>query len=152
MLKMFQYNWQVRDEWFHWCENVSEEELLRKRVGGVGNILQTLFHIADVEWSWIRIIQGKPDFQEDFDSFMSLELVRKLSDSFHTEVEAFLQTWTNDMDGLPVTDPWGREFTQGEILRHVIAHEIHHVGQLSVWSRELGLAPVSPNFINRGIR
>jgi uncharacterized damage-inducible protein DinB len=152
MLKMFQYNWQVRDEWFHWCENVSEEELLRKRVGGVGNILQTLFHIADVEWSWIRIIQGKPDFQEDFNSFMSLELVRKLSDSFHTEVEAFLQTWTNDMDGLVVTDPWGREFTQGEILRHVIAHEIHHVGQLSVWSRELGLAPVSPNFINRGIR
>ncbi|MDU4698326.1 MULTISPECIES: DinB family protein [Paenibacillus] len=152
MLKMFQYNWQVRDEWFHWCENVPEEELLRKRVGGFGNILETLFHIADVEWSWIRTIQGKPDFQEDFKSFMSLELVKKLSDSFHTEVEAFLQTWTNDMDGLLVTDSWGREFTQGEILRHVIAHEIHHIGQLSVWSRELGLAPVSPNFINRGIR
>jgi uncharacterized damage-inducible protein DinB len=152
MLKMFQYNWQVRDEWFHWCENVPEEELLRKRVGGFGNILETLFHIADVEWSWIRTIQGKPDFQEDFKSFMSLELVKKLSDSFHTEVEAFLQSWTNDMDGLLVTDSWGREFTQGEILRHVIAHEIHHIGQLSVWSRELGLAPVSPNFINRGIR
>lgn len=152
MLKMFQYNWQVRDEWFHWCEKVSSEELLRKRVGGVGNILQTLFHIADVEWSWIRTIQGKPDFQEDFKSHMSLELVRKLSDSFHTEVEEFLQTWRNDMDGILVTDPWGREFTQGEILRHTIAHEIHHIGQLSVWSRELGLAPVSPNFINRGIR
>lgn len=152
MLKWFQYNWQVRDEWFHWCENIPEEELLRKRVGGVGSILQTLFHIVDVEWSWIRTIEGKPDFQEDFKSFMSLELVRKLSDSFHTEVEAFLQTWTPEMEGLLVTDSWGREFTQGEILRHIITHEIHHIGQLSVWSRELGKVPVSPNFIDRGLR
>ncbi|EOS58490.1 DinB family protein [Paenibacillus barengoltzii] len=152
MLKWFQYNWQVRDEWFHWCENIPEEELLRKRVGGVGSILQTLFHIVDVEWSWIRTIEGKPDFQEDFKSFMSLELVRKLSDSFHTEVEAFLQTWTPEMEGLLVTASWGREFTQGEILRHIIAHEIHHIGQLSVWSRELGKVPVSPNFIDRGLR
>lgn len=118
----------------------------------MGSILQTLFHVADVEWSWIRVIQGKPDFQEDFKSYMTLERVRKLSDSFHIEVEEFLQTWTHDMDDLPVTDPWGREFTRGEILRHAIAHEIHHIGQLSVWSRELGLAPVSPNFIERGIR
>ncbi len=48
MLKLFQYNWQVRDDWFTWCEAVSEEELLKKRVGGVGSILYTLFHIADV--------------------------------------------------------------------------------------------------------
>ncbi|MGG6311718.1 DinB family protein [Paenibacillus macerans] len=152
MLKLFQYNWQVRDEWFAWCENVSAEELLRKRVGGVGSILQTLFHVADVEWSWIRTIQGKPDFEEDFKQYMSLELVKKLAASFHTEVEDFLRTWSDEMDGIPVIDPWGRELTRGEILRHVIAHEIHHIGQLSIWSRELGLVPVSPNFIERGIR
>ncbi|WP_243840759.1 DinB family protein [Paenisporosarcina antarctica] len=23
-------------------------------------------------------------------------------------------------------------------MRHVIAHEIHHVGQMSVWAREIG--------------
>lgn len=152
MLKMFQYNWQVREEWFAWCENAPVEELLRKRVGGVGSILRTLFHVAGVEWSWIRTIQGKPDFQEDFKQYMSLELVRKLSASFHTEVEEFLQTWTGAMDSLPVTAPWGIQLTRGEILRHIIAHEIHHIGQLSVWSRELGQVPVSPNFIERGIR
>lgn len=26
----------------------------------------------------------------------------------------------------------------------------HHIGQMSVWSRELGRAPVSANFIERG--
>lgn len=150
MLKMFHYNWQVRDEWFAWCEDLPEEELRRKRVGGVGSILETLFHIADVEWSWIRVIQGKPDFQERLEQYNTLAKAKALSAEFHKEVADFLDTWTDDMEGLPVTDGT-RHFTAGEILRHVIAHEIHHIGQLSVWSRELGRAPVSANFIERGI-
>ncbi len=27
---LFQYNWQVRDDWFKWCEQLSEEDLLCK--------------------------------------------------------------------------------------------------------------------------
>lgn len=56
---LFRYNWQVRDDWFKWCEQLSEGELLRKRVGGVGSILETLFHIVDVEYSWINALQEK---------------------------------------------------------------------------------------------
>jgi uncharacterized damage-inducible protein DinB len=36
MLQLFHYNWQVRDEWFEWCRQLLEEELLRERTGGVG--------------------------------------------------------------------------------------------------------------------
>ncbi|MHB1630483.1 MAG: DinB family protein [Bacilli bacterium] len=36
-----------------------------------------------------------------------------------------------------------------EILRHVIAHEIHRIGQLSVCAREIGREPVSANLICR---
>lgn len=43
------------------------------------------------------------------------------------------------------------KFTYAEVIRHVIAHEVHHVGQLSVWVRESGLKPVSANFIGRGL-
>jgi uncharacterized damage-inducible protein DinB len=43
------------------------------------------------------------------------------------------------------------DFTSGEIMRHVIVHEIHHFGQVSVWIREFGLEPVSENMIGRGI-
>ncbi|MGE7997146.1 DinB family protein [Lysinibacillus sp. NPDC093190] len=31
-------------------------------------------------------------------------------------------------------------YTKNEILHHVIAHEIHHIGQLTVWARELDLS------------
>jgi uncharacterized damage-inducible protein DinB len=152
---LFRYNWMVREEWYRWCEELSEEELLRTRTGGVGSILQTLFHIVDVEWSWIRLLQGKPDFQESFDDYRSLEQVRILDSKFRPEVQNFVNNWDSTMenqllydtlpDGRVVTDTWG------EVIRHVIIHEIHHIGQLSVWSREVGKKPVSANFIGRGL-
>jgi len=40
-------------------------------------------------------------------------------------------------------------YTKNDILHHTIAHEIHHIGQLSVWARELNLSPVPANFIRR---
>lgn len=152
---MFRYNWVVRDDWFKWCEDIPEEELLRKRTGGVGGILHTLFHIIDVEWSWIRVLQGKPDFQENFEDYKSLEQVRMLQSTFRQEVEDFVYAWDESKenrvlydpqpDGSVATDTWG------EVVRHIIAHEIHHMGQLSIWAREVGKQPVSANVIGRGL-
>jgi len=151
----FQYNWLVREDWYQWCERLSEEELLCKRAGGVGSILETLFHIADVEWSWIRLLQGKPDFQEKFENYSTLEKVRLLDSTFRMEVEAFVNDWNDTMESRILYDTLsdGRieQDTWGEVIRHVIAHEIHHIGQLSIWARELGEKPVSANVIGRGL-
>lgn len=155
MNMFFHYNWMVREEWYQWCEEISEEELLKKRTGGVGSILKTLFHIADVEWSWIRLLEGKEDFQEGFEKYNSLDKVRQLDAEFRPEVENFVANWddsmehriltTTERDGSVVTDQWG------EVMRHIIAHEIHHIGQLSVWAREVGKEPVSANLVGRGL-
>jgi uncharacterized damage-inducible protein DinB len=152
---LFRYNWIVREDWYNWCEDLSEEDLLQNRTGGMGSILHTLFHIVDVEWSWIRLLQGKADFQESFDYYKSLDKVRKLDAEFHLEVENFVNNWDATMenqlfydtlsDGRIVTDTWG------EVMRHVIVHEIHHIGQISIWARELGRKPVSANLIGRGL-
>ncbi len=155
MQTMFRYNWLVREDWYRWCEEVPVEELILTRTGGVGGILHTLFHIIDVEWSWIRTLKGEPDFQESFEDYRSLELVRKLDAAFRPEVEECVLSWDDSMenrllydpqpDGSVATDAWG------EVMRHVIAHQIHHVGQLSIWSREVGKKPVSANVIGRGL-
>lgn len=152
---MFQYNWMVRDEWFKWCEGIPEEELLKVRIGGLGSVLHTLFHIIDVEWSWIRIVQGKSDCQESFLNYQTLAQVRQLEKEYRQEVEEFVGAWDSSMEnllfhdwqpgGIASTDKWG------EIMRHMIAHEIHHIGQLSVWARELGRQPVSANLIGKGL-
>jgi len=151
----FKYNWMVREDWYRWCEELSEEELLQNRTGGVGSILHTLFHIVDVEWSWIRILQGKTDFQESFEGYKSLNQVRKLDAEFHLEVANFVNNWDDSMENNLIyntlADGSVETLTWGEIMRHTLAHEIHHVGQLSIWARELGKKPVSANLIGRGI-
>ncbi|KOS04574.1 DinB family protein [Paenibacillus polymyxa] len=155
MQTFFRYNWMIREQWYRWCEEVSQEELLKQRVGGVGGILKTLFHIVDVEWSWIQTIQGKPDFQEDFSLYDTLDKVRELDAKFRLDVEPFVLAWHDGLerkrfedhlpDGRIVIDAWG------EVMRHVIAHQIHHIGQLSIWSREFGKPPVSANVIGKGL-
>lgn len=152
MIKLFQFNWLVRNAWFELCKQVPTEELLRDRTGGAGCILYTLFHIADVECSWIRGIQGLPDIQVEYENYKTLEQVKELSDCWINETQAFLKSWSSDLDYEMVTVPWTDErYTKGEILRHVIAHEIHHMGQLSIWAREIGIQPVSANVIGRGL-
>lgn len=155
MQTMFRYNWLVREQWYDWCGEIAPEELLRKRTGGVGSILETLYHIVDVEWSWIRTLQGHPDFQEPFEQYNTLEKVRELDRRFHPEVEAFVNAWQDEWETRPlyVPQPNGTVALDawGEVVRHVVAHEIHHIGQLSVWARELGLKPVSANLIGKGL-
>ncbi len=156
MLKLFEYNWQVRNDWFTWCEDLPQEELVRERTGGVGSILYTLFHIVDVEYSWCSVLQGKPDPQEPpFEEYRSLQSVRDLSNRCHEEVETWIRSWTDEMEDLDLTLPNFHGGTStykfGEVIRHTAAHEIHHMGQLSIWARELGRAPVTANLINRGL-
>jgi len=150
MKKMFQYNWQIREEWFERCHLISLEELLANRVGGAGSILYTLYHIVDVEYSWIRGIAGKPDVQIPFEQVQTLSLVQELSDSWHGEVRSFIESWSTEREHDRVDISWNdRPYTQGDILRHLIAHEIHHVGQLSIWVRELGIEPISASLVDR---
>ncbi|WP_153462857.1 DinB family protein [Sediminibacillus terrae] len=157
MKKLFQYNWQVRDDWFTWCEHVPEEELLKNRAGGVGSILYTLFHIIEVEHSWLILdLKGDPEREKlSFEKYDSLKKVRELSERLHREVEPFVDQWTSEMEArlFIEKDADGNtvSFKHGEIIRHVIAHEIHHIGQLSIWARELGRQPVTANLIRRGL-
>ncbi|WP_141430435.1 DinB family protein [Bacillus sp. 03113] len=149
---LFEYNWQVRKEWLEWCTQLTNEELLLERVGGVGSILRTFVHIIDVEYSWIRDLQGKADCEINIDDYNTIEKVKELSESFHSEIKGYLQSWSMELDNKIVRVSWSKEeYTAGEILRHIIAHEIHHIGQLSVWSRELGLQPVSANLVGRNL-
>ncbi|MGN4422818.1 DinB family protein [Bacillus cereus group sp. MYBK30-1] len=149
MLVLFRYNWQVREDWFKWCEQLTEEELLRKRIGG---ILETLFHIVDVEYSWISALQGNEDRAPQFKDYQSIQKVKALSDLYRRELEEFLQVWSVDLECKILKASWtDKTYTYGEVLRHVIVHEIHHIGQISVWARELNLQPVSANLIGRGL-
>lgn len=148
---LFAYNWQVRDEWFEWCRQVSHNELIIRRTGGAGSILYTLFHITEVEYSWIRGIQEKQDLTFDFADYHSLQKVRSLSDKLRSETTEFLNQPVLFNDKLIKVDWEEGSYTREDILHHIIVHEIHHIGQLSIWARELQLQPVSADFIGKDL-
>lgn len=152
MIKFFEYNWQIRDDWFNLCSQLTTEELLQKRTGGVGSILHTLFHIVDVEYSWLRAIQGKEVIDPLFEDYHTLDKVKALSDAYRTELAKYLTTSLPDLKDELVHIPWADEpLSTVDIFHHVIAHEIHHIGQLSIWTREMDIRPISANFIGRKI-
>ncbi|QKS72526.1 DinB family protein [Paenalkalicoccus suaedae] len=150
MKSLFLYNWQVREEWFALCEQLPCEELLKHRTGGVGSILATLIHIIDVEYSWFCAIHDKEDRPIEASSFQTIEAVKALSDSLQSELQSYLH---DDMDRESqhlVDVPWDNAmYSRSAIYAHLIAHEIHHIGQLSVWAREAQLEPVSAGFVGR---
>lgn len=146
MITFFRYNWLVRDEWFQLFEKFSHEELLQKRTGGLGSILETLFHIVDVEQAWINGLNGKPESHYDFNNYSTLQEIKALSDTCRPTLEAFVTAWTPALESKEFD-----VFTFGEVMRHVIVHEVHHVGQLSIWARELDKQPVTANLIGRGL-
>ncbi|WP_042419298.1 DinB family protein [Geomicrobium sp. JCM 19038] len=148
MLKLFEYNWKIRESWFDWCREVPHEELTIDRVRGVGNILYTLFHIVEVEYSWLRVIRGEEDIVVKYADHQSLDQIQALSNRFHQEINQGLHSLTNRDLVNEVSVPWDNSVqTVDDILHHMVVHEIHHSGQLSIWSRELGRQPVVARFL-----
>lgn len=41
------------------------------------------------------------------------------------------------------------KFSFEKVLSHIVIHEIHHIGQLSIWARQIGLEPVNSDLLIR---
>ncbi len=108
--------------------------------------MYTLFHIVDVEQAWINGLQGKPEYHYNFEDYKTLASIKELSDACRSNIQDYVNNWSKDIE-IQKLD----EFTYDEVIHHVIAHEIHHIGQLSIWARELGLKPISANLIGRNL-
>ena len=153
MKMLFAYNWQVREEWFTWAEALPEIELSRPRIGGQQSISANLYHVVEVEEYWLSVMQGTPLERAEF-AGESLPQIRKFSDLVKPQTQIFLEGLIPEQKTQTVSRLRNgalETYTTAEVLAHMAAHEIHHMGQLSVWSRELGLAPPSANLIRRGL-
>lgn len=152
MFDLFLYNWQIREDWFRWCESLPDEELHKRRVGGMGSIINNLFHVVDCEQLWINQMRNKPIIKMKMGDCLNISDVREYSNLTRLITEEFLETLTNiEEKTLEITSKSGTtySFPFEKVILHIITHEIHHMGQLSVWSREIGIKPISSDLILR---
>lgn len=150
MQQLFSYNWQVREEWFEWCEELSCDDFFLLRNGGQRSFYRTFLHLLDVEKSWVLAIEGKPDEPITADDASTLAELKDLSARQQKELNRFFTGITKEAVTQIVSPAWTQHsYSVNVILQHLIAHEIHHIGQLSVWARELNRQPVSADLIDR---
>ena len=153
MLTLFQYNWHVRDDWFQWCESIPEEEFHKERIGGMKSIRETLIHIIDCELLWLNAMLETKIVYAARNEIADLNAAKAYSAYVKARTEKFIEKLPSDYEEriVKVTRRDGTilHFSQKKILAHIITHEIHHIGQLSIWSRELTLKPISSDLIIR---
>ncbi|WP_269432442.1 DinB family protein [Bacillus sp. FJAT-22090] len=95
---MFLYNWQIRNDWFEWCLELSFEELTKKRIGGMGSILHNLYHVIDCEQLWINQMNGTPVIESNIDLITNLEEVINFSNETKQNTYNFIQKWISNQD------------------------------------------------------
>lgn len=152
---LFRYNWQIRDEWIKWSEEIPYEELIKKRTGGMRSFLHTLFHVIDCEQLWINQMLEKPVIEKDIKTIKSLEEVKLYATLTSKNTCLFLDEYKKDLnDKLLIIDKVNGDkltFPYQKVLYHIITHEVHHIGQLSIWARDLGIAPVNSDLLIRDV-
>lgn len=153
MLSLFDYNWQVREDWFKWCQSLPTEEFHKERIGGMKSIRETLIHIIDCELLWLNSMSERKIVYEKRNTISELNDIKEYSDFVKSQTQLFIRhlpvEYENHAVEIKRKNGTILNFTQEKILLHMITHEVHHVGQLSIWSRELGLKPISSDLIAR---
>lgn len=153
MLSLFKYNYQVREDWFNWCESLPEGEFHKERIGGMKSIRETLIHVIDCELLWLNSLIDENIVFERRQLLTQLSEIKEYSTFVQSYTEQLIEQLPSDYENILIEvhrrDGSILEFTQKKILAHMITHEIHHIGQLSVWARELQRKPISSDLIIR---
>lgn len=98
MLSLFKYNWQVREDWFTWCESLPEEEFHIERVGGMKSIRETLTHILDCELLWLNSLVDEKVVFERRQLLTQLNEIKEYSTFVQSFTEQFIEQLPSDYE------------------------------------------------------
>jgi uncharacterized damage-inducible protein DinB len=114
----------------------SDAELAYVPFPGSWSVAQILLHIAEAEEVWFRVVVTReharwPD-EYRVDEYPTREAIRALLSEVHARTEAYLATLElADLDRVVERDGVER-YHLGWIIWHVLEHEVHHRGELSL--------------------
>jgi uncharacterized damage-inducible protein DinB len=123
-------------------DQVSDEQLAFVPRAGLWSLGTTARHIAEAEEGWFRhAVQRElatwPEFADA--ETPTVAAVRALLGEVHARTEAFLTgVDAADIDR-PVELPWGPAVPLRWCIWHVLEHEIHHRGEISLMLGLLGM-------------
>jgi uncharacterized damage-inducible protein DinB len=132
---------QIHQDTLAVIDGFSEAELVHTAYEGGWPVGQIALHIANAEDGWFRHIATKTydewPSNHTLENYPTKESIKALLAETHAKTMAYLGTLTIDDLGNEVESEWGN-FSIRFIIWHVIEHEIHHRGELSLILGTLG--------------
>jgi uncharacterized damage-inducible protein DinB len=99
-------------------------------------------HIANAEDGWFRyVVTAELDEWPVFtpEAYPTVEAIQGLLAEVHERTIAYLSDRGVEDLERSVTAPWGHDFTLRWVTWHVLEHEIHHRGEISLMMGLLGM-------------
>lgn len=126
---------QVRKDLVKTIQQFSEEELKWVPFEGSWAVGQIMLHIADCEDNWLHgVVRGEfePWIFYPLADYPTRKAILEVLERAHQRTNAFLDGLATSDLGRVYTIPDGAQFSLYWILWHVLEHEIHHRGELSL--------------------
>lgn len=128
-------------------------EQYKKDLGSsFASIHGTSVHILSADNVWLDRWRGKTPSPLTVEDIPTIEVVKKHWDSFYFEIRDYLRNLTDDQlnEPLPYTDFHGNSHAQllCQQMQHKVNHSTYHRGQIVTMLKQLGVKPVSTDFVN----
>jgi len=140
------------DLFFHWdhireglistINSFSDEELNHVTYPGSWSVGKIILHIASAEDGWLRYVVNRElsEWPEIYtlENYPDKKTILQVLGEVHARTIDYLGTLTEDDLYVKVKTPWESELPLFWIVWHVVEHEIHHRGELSLILGTLG--------------
>lgn len=117
-------------------EKFQEEDLHFSPFEGAWSVGEILLHIANAEQGWFRYaMTGEVDAwpgDHTLDNYPTFESIKSLLTDVHDWTERYISGLSLEDYQRVVDLPWDEQIHLGWIIWHVLEHEIHHRGELSL--------------------
>jgi uncharacterized damage-inducible protein DinB len=133
--QIFSHWQQVRHDLLATTDKFSQEELSYTPFKGSWPVGQIMLHIADCEDNWVHGVvrqEIKPWVFYDLADYPTKDAIKEMLDNAHQKTIAFLEGLDEDDLKKKYHTPDDESFSLYWIIWHVLEHEIHHRGELSL--------------------
>ena len=140
--ELFSHWGEIRTNLVSTIDGFDDEELTLVPYEGSWPIGRIMLHIASAEDGWLRYVVTKeleewPEFYV-LNNYADKDSILRILDQVHSRSLAYLsQLKVSDLAQM-ISAPWGKEIPLLWIIWHIIEHEIHHRGELSLILGYLG--------------
>jgi uncharacterized damage-inducible protein DinB len=114
----------------------SDAELDYAPFAGMMTVGDIARHIGDAEEGWFRFVVTREldAWPENYvaSHYPTVAAIQALLSAIHARTRAFMKTLDEEALDRCIEMPWGGQASLGWIIWHVLEHEIHHRGELSL--------------------